>query len=31
MITPLFAWRYNGRPAGNGFNSPVTGAQWGTD
>ena len=31
MITPLFAWRYNGRPAGNGWNSPVNNAEWGTD
>jgi hypothetical protein len=31
MIDPLFLWRNNGRPAGNGWNSPVNGAQWGTD
>ncbi len=31
MIDPLFLWRYNGLPAGNGWNSPVNGAQWGTD
>jgi hypothetical protein len=31
MITPFLQWRYNGRPAGNGWNSPVNGAQWGTD
>jgi hypothetical protein len=31
MIDPLFQWRNNGRPAGNGWNSPVDGAQWGTD
>ncbi|MBV8106919.1 MAG: DUF1254 domain-containing protein [Hyphomicrobiales bacterium] len=31
MITPLFAWRYNGRPSGNGWNSPVNNAEWGTD
>ena len=31
MITPLFQWRYNGRPAGNGWNSPVNNAEWGTD
>ena len=31
MITPLFQWRNNGRPAGNGWNSPVNNAQWGTD
>jgi len=31
MIDPFFQWRNNGRPAGNGWNSPVDGAQWGTD
>jgi hypothetical protein len=31
MIAPLFQWRYNGRAAGNGWNSPVNNAQWGTD
>ncbi|MFM0500762.1 DUF1254 domain-containing protein [Paraburkholderia caffeinilytica] len=31
MISPLFQWRYNGAPAGNGWNSPVNNAQWGTD
>jgi len=31
LIAPLFQWRYNGRPAGNGWNSPVNNAQWGTD
>jgi len=31
LITPLFQWRYNGRPAGNGWNSPVNNAEWGTD
>jgi hypothetical protein len=31
MIAPLFQWRNNGRPAGNGWNSPVNDAQWGTD
>ena len=31
LITPLFQWRYNGRGAGNGWNSPVNNAQWGTD
>ena len=31
MIDPFFQWRNNGRPAGNGWNSPVNGAQWGTD
>ena len=29
LIAPLFQWRYNGRPAGNGWNSPVNNAQWG--
>ena len=31
LITPFFQWRYNGRPAGNGWNSPVNNAEWGTD
>jgi hypothetical protein len=31
IITPFFQWRYNGRPAVNGWNSPVNNAQWGTD
>src|SRR5215471_15753693 len=31
IITPFFQWHYNGRPAGNGWNSPVNNAQWGTD
>jgi hypothetical protein len=31
LIPPFFQWRYNGRPAGNGWNSPVNNAQWGTD
>jgi hypothetical protein len=31
MITPLLQWRYNGRPAGNGWTSPVNNAEWGTD
>jgi hypothetical protein len=31
MITPLFRWRYNGRSAGNGWTSPVNGAEWGTE
>ena len=32
MITPvLLQWRLNGRPAGNGWNSPVNNANWGTD
>ena len=31
LISPFFQWRYNGRSAGNGWNSPVNNAQWGTD
>ena len=31
LIPPFFQWRYNGRPAGNGWNSPVNNAAWGTD
>lgn len=31
MITPFLEWRYNGRSAGNGWNSPVDNAEWGTD
>jgi hypothetical protein len=31
MIPPFLQWRYNGRPAGNGWNSPVNNAEWGTD
>jgi hypothetical protein len=31
LITPLFQWRNNGAPAGNGWNSPVNNARWGTD
>ena len=31
MIEPFFQWRYNGRSAGNGWNSPVNNAKWGTD
>lgn len=31
LIDPLIQWRFNGRPAGNGWNSPVNNAQWGTD
>lgn len=31
LIAPLLQWRYNGRPAGNGWTSPVNNAQWGTD
>jgi len=31
LISSFFQWRYNGRAAGNGWNSPVNNAQWGTD
>jgi len=31
LIDPYFQWRNNGRLAGNGWNSPVNGAKWGTD
>jgi hypothetical protein len=31
MIDPFLQWRYNGRPAGNGWNSPINNAEWGTD
>jgi hypothetical protein len=31
MITPFLQWRYNGHPAGEGWNSPVNNAEWGTD
>ena len=31
IISPLFQWKLNGRAAGNGWNSPVKNAQWGTD
>ena len=31
LIDPFFQWRYNGRPAGNGWNSTVNNAKWGTD
>jgi len=31
VITPLLQWRYNGRTAGNNWNSPVNNAQWGSD
>ena len=27
LIAPFFQWRNNGRPAGNGWNSPVNNAQ----
>jgi len=31
LISPFFQWRNNGRAAGNGWNSPVNNAKWGTD
>jgi hypothetical protein len=31
LIDPYFLWRNNGRSAGNGWNSPVNGAKFGTD
>ncbi len=31
LIEPFFQWRYNGRPVGNGWNSPANNAKWGTD
>jgi hypothetical protein len=31
LISPFFQWHYNGCPAGNGWNSPVNNANWGTD
>ena len=31
LIAPLLQWRHNGRRAGNGWNSPVNNAEWGTD
>src|SRR6185436_13156720 len=31
IIAPLIQWKFNGRSAGNGWNSPVNNAQWGTD
>jgi hypothetical protein len=31
VIAPFFQWRNNGRPAGNGWNSPLNNAEWGTD
>jgi hypothetical protein len=31
MLPPFLQWRNNGRPAGNGWNSPVNNGQWGTD
>jgi hypothetical protein len=31
IIAPFIQWKYNGRSAGNGWNSPVNNAKWGTD
>jgi len=31
LIKPLFEFRNNGRPIGNGWNSPPNGARWGYD
>jgi hypothetical protein len=31
LITPLFQWKYNGRSAGNGWNTQDNNAMWGTD
>ena len=31
LISPLFHFHNNGRPIGNGWNSPPNGARWGTD
>ena len=31
IIRPLFEFRNNGRPVGNGWTSPPNGARWGTD
>jgi hypothetical protein len=31
LIEPFLQWRYNGKPAGNGWNSPINNAKWGTD
>ena len=31
LIPPFLQWRHNGRSAGNGWNSPVNNAAWGTD
>jgi len=31
LIAPFFQWKHNGRSAGNGWNSPVNNAEWGTD
>jgi hypothetical protein len=31
IVDPLTRWQLNGRSAGNGWNSPVNNARWGTD
>ena len=31
MLPTLLQWRHNGRSAGNGWNTPVNSAEWGTD
>jgi len=31
IVGQLTQWKYNGRSAGNGWNSPVNNAQWGSD
>ena len=31
VIKPFFQWKYNGRPAGNGWNRSTNNAQWGID
>jgi hypothetical protein len=31
MLPAFLQWRYDGRAAGNGWNSPVNNAKWGTD
>src|SRR5438045_4799558 len=31
MLSAYLQWRYNGRAAGNGWNTTVNNAQWGTD
>jgi hypothetical protein len=31
VIEPFFQWKYNGKPAGNGWNRSLNNAQWGVD
>ena len=31
LIAPLFQWKFNGRSAGNGWNTQENNAQWGSD